>query len=77
MLKLELDWASDEEPRDGDGVRVERVSAAGPSGHPVIAVYADGVSGAESGPKLWAWLVEEYGSSEDEASELADLAVSV
>jgi len=77
MLKLELDWIGDEEPVGGDGVTVERVAEVGPAGWPVINVFAQGSTGAEAGPRLWAWLVEVYGADEDVASDLASEAESV
>jgi hypothetical protein len=85
MLKLELDWAGSApapvgtDP-DDENIRVEWVSRAGPSGHPVIAVYA----GLEPGEpeymaymRLVSWLTAEYGSSEAEAEELQDHATVV
>lgn len=74
MLRIELDWASDEAPAygdDGEGTRVEEGASRGPAGWPTVVVYAN------DGPTLWAWLRAEYGCDEDEASDLASLADAV
>lgn len=85
MLKLTLDWAGESPAPLGESdeglVIVEQVSAKGPNGWPVIAVY---VRQAEFEPahapamRLIGWLEEVYGvDGVEEAEELADLAVEV
>lgn len=85
MLKLELDWASEQTPAeranelgfDDENVRVEFDDRPGPTGWPTVTVYAEGESGVVAGPRLWAWLEAVYGADGDTASELASLAESV
>lgn len=75
MLKLDVEWTTQEStPEDGDGVTVELVTDEGTNGWPVYRVFAQGSTGAEAGPRLWAWLVEVYEVHEDLASELASQA---
>lgn len=79
-LQIELDWAGENEPEFGtnEGVTVSPGVAKGPAGWPTVIVFAEGESGAEAGPRLWAWLMNEYcGGDEFSASELADAAVDV
>jgi hypothetical protein len=86
MLRMLIDWVDEREPNGrpvesvlgdaGDGVRVELSKAGTDESWPELAVYAAGESGAEAGPKLWAWLVEQ-GWGEDEASDACSLAESV
>lgn len=89
MLKLELDWASDETPDvrmaavgwdvddDAATLVVEYDDAPGPAGWPTVRVYAwanDGAPAYRAGMLLDAWLRDVYGADEDDAQELASLA---
>lgn len=85
MLRIELDWAGDEEPLYGpqtfEGefteIEVQPGQAKGPAGWPTVIVYASGVDAATAGPKLWAWLLENYDQDETVVSELASEAAWV
>ena len=85
MLKLELDWASDDTPDvrmaavgwDDDALHVEYDDAPGPAGWPTVRVYAwsgAGVPEYRAGMLLDAWLRDVYGADEENAQELASLA---
>lgn len=85
MLKLELDWASDDTPDvrmdavgwNDDALRVEYDATPGPAGWPTVRVYAWSDAGApayRAGMLLDAWLRDVYGCDEDDAQELASLA---
>lgn len=86
MIKLELDWAGDDVPDTGvvserDDIAtlvVEYDDAAGPSGWPTVVVYATPNEGREAyhaTMALDAWLRDVYGCDDDDANELANLAV--
>ena len=89
MQKLELDWAAEGTPAeradevgfDGDGaMRVEFDDRPGPSGWPTVRVYAWALEGEQeyvASMRMVGWLQDVYGASEDEADELAGLAVEV
>jgi hypothetical protein len=88
MMKLELDWASDDLPAarmyecgwDDDAVIVEYDESPGPAGWPTVRVYVttrEGEMAHVAGMRLYAWLRDVYGMGEDEASEIADLAKMV
>lgn len=89
MLKLELDWAGDEAPEtgvvsnEGDDVIVVVAydETPGPSGWPVVRVYAQreqGVYAYREAMELDAWLATRYGvDDEDERQSLLDLARDV
>ena len=89
MLKLELDWASDDTPDvrmasvgwdvndDAATLVVEYDDAPGPAGWPTVRVYAwanDGAPAYRAGMLLDAWLRDVYGADEENAQELASLA---
>lgn len=80
MIKLELDWAANDEPttgawsNDGDDVyvRVAFDATPGPSGWPRVTVYADAEPGVEAyreSMALDAWLRDVYGAGEVEDRE--------
>lgn len=85
MLKLELDWAGEGEPETGvvcdDEVLVvvEFDARPGPSGHPIVRVYASrnaGLPEYREAMALDAWLIEAYGEDDDDArDELLSFAV--
>jgi len=86
MLKLKLDWCNEHvlvpEGVDPDEplLRVEVVREVGPSGWPEIAVYVASEQGEPAhmpAMRLYGWLQGVYGLSDEEADELAEMAVEV
>jgi hypothetical protein len=86
MQKLELDWAADETPAEradevgfeSEAMRVEFNDRPGPSGWPTVRVYAWALEGEQeyvAGMRIAGWLQDVYGADEDEADELAGMAV--
>lgn len=90
MLKLELDWATDDKrpetgvvSYEGDDVLVlvEFDENAGPAGWPTVSVYAlanEGVNKYREAMELDAWLETVYGQEDEgERQYLLDTAVVV
>lgn len=78
MLKLELDWAGDAAPEAGvvcdDEVLVvvEYDATPGPSGWPVVRVFASRnawLPAYREAMALDAWLIDVYGESDDDARD--------